>query len=117
MKARLHDTELLLGKAKYGNILLCSFFPTTSSADYVFMGHDIICGTSFWSAGIGCPSCVPSQIMMQPLPAHWQDSMRSRKYFDAVLALLNNNLKNPMLRRLFREQIKTQHHRRSYEEN
>lgn len=52
------------------NILPYSFFPTTFSADYVVMGHDIMYGTSFWSAGISCPCCVlPPQIMMHHLPA------------------------------------------------
>lgn len=92
-ESRLHDKELLLGKANMvtPNILTYSFFPTTFSADYVVMGHDIMCGTSFCSAGISCPSCVPSQITMQPLPACWQDGIRNRKHLDAVQALLSNN--------------------------
>lgn len=87
MKAEVYDAEILLGKANRvtPNILSYSFFPTTFSADCVVMGHDIMCGTSFWSAGISCASCVPSQIMMHPLPAHCQDSVRNRKYLDAVL--------------------------------
>lgn len=93
MKAGFRDAELLLGKANMvtPNILPYSFFPTTFSADYVVMGHDIMLETSFWSAGISCPSCVPSQIMMDPLPAHWQDDTRNRKDLDAVQSLLSNN--------------------------
>lgn len=34
-------------------------------------------GISPESAGISCPGCIPSQLLVRPQPTHWQGSMRN----------------------------------------
>jgi len=46
-------------------------------------------GTSFWSVGVSCPSCVPSQLLVQPQPTRWWGGVR-KKGLDAVQALLSS---------------------------
>lgn len=45
-------------------------------------------------AGVSCPSCVPSQLLVHPQTTHWWDSVRNRKDFDCVNPALQQ-LKNP----------------------
>lgn len=45
-------------------------------------------------AGVSCPSCVPSQLLVHPQTTYWWDSVRNRKDFDCVNPALQQ-LKNP----------------------
>jgi len=46
----------------------------------LYADHDVIWyGISLWLAGVSCPSCVPSQLLVHPQPTLWWSGVRSRK--------------------------------------
>lgn len=57
-----------------------------------FIGqHDVMWhGTSFWTAGVICPSCVTSQPLVHPQSACCRGRVRNRESRDAVQALLRD---------------------------
>lgn len=63
-------------------------------------------GTSLWSAWARCPGCVPSQLLVQPLHAHWQGSMRNRKALGPV-STAQQQLTIGVLSALFSSKIRT----------
>ena len=80
--------------------------PSSFSPQSLLLEHDAIRhGTSPWSAGVSCPGCVPSQLLVHPQPAHWQSGGRSSKGLDAMQAPFSSNWNIPVLPTLFPAQI------------
>lgn len=67
--------------------------PLSLYTEHAIIGY----GISLLSAGIRCPSCVSSQLLVHPHPPRWQGSTRSRKGLDTVQTLLNNNNNKKLL--------------------
>lgn len=45
-----------------------------------FITHHVAKGSgiTLWPLGISCPSCVPSQLLVHPLPTHWQGGTKQK---------------------------------------
>jgi len=70
--------------------------------------HDVLwCGISLWSAGVSCPGCVHSQLLLHPQPTHWWSTVRSRKGLHAVQTLLSSSTNIPRLATLFAAQTQS----------
>ena len=64
--------------------LQTSPFPSSFSSFYIAQ-HDIVWhGMSLQSAGVSCPSRVPSQLLVHPQPTHWWGRVTSRKGLNCV---------------------------------
>ena len=48
-------------------------------------------GISFWSVGVGCPSCVSSKTLVHPQCPHWWRGVRGKKGLGSVLVLLSSD--------------------------
>lgn len=71
-----HHHSECLPSASFLTNPLCP--PQALCADHDVLQYEM----SLWSAGISCPSCVSSQLLVCPQPTHWQVSMRSIRDID-----------------------------------
>lgn len=60
--------------------LLSAFPPSLFLLPALYAEHDAKwCGVSLWSAGVSCPTCVLSKILLHYQPTCWWNGLRRRK--------------------------------------
>lgn len=82
------------------------FFHFLVPSPILYPEHDAIWyGTFFWTSGVRCPSCVPSQLVVHSQPPHSQSSRRNRKDLNECKHLLSSDKVISVFSRLFPAQI------------
>ena len=80
--------------------------------------HDAAwCGISLWSAGVSCPSRVPSQLLVHPQPTRWWGGVRRDKALTLCQHCSAGTKTSLGSQHSFQHKSKTQPHTSDYEEN
>lgn len=94
-RAGLHHTEQGLGLRRMPSMNVPCFL--LLAPDWYPEYNAIWCGKSLCSAGVGCPSCVPSQLLVLPQRSLCWGGVSSSKGPDAVWSLINSSYNIPVL--------------------